>query len=81
MFYVNKHAHQLGFPSLITSCKLPVICQEFSVCISSGIMYVSQTPQIPMVRPYAHDYFKIDNYPHGTNAVICVISYTVREYI
>lgn len=39
-------------------------------------LYKIQTPQIPMVRPYAHDHFKIDNYPHGTNAVICVISYT-----
>jgi DNA-directed RNA polymerase I subunit RPA2 len=39
-------------------------------------LYKLQTPQVPMVRPYAHDHFKIDNYPHGTNAVICVISYT-----
>ena len=41
-------------------------------------LFYSQTPQVPMVRPYAHDHLKIDNYPHGTNAVICVISYTVR---
>ncbi|CAI8014211.1 Probable DNA-directed RNA polymerase I subunit RPA2 [Geodia barretti] len=39
-------------------------------------LYKLQTPQVPMVRPYAHDHLKIDNYPHGTNAVICVISYT-----
>jgi hypothetical protein len=30
-----------------------------------------------MVRPGMHDYYDIDNYPMGTNAVVAVISYTV----
>ena len=29
------------------------------------------------MRPVAHDQLAIDNYPHGTNAVVAVISYTV----
>ncbi len=40
-------------------------------------MYRIQTPQSPVVRPYAHDYYGIDEYPLGTNAVVAVISYTV----
>ena len=45
-----------------------------NVCILS-----IQTPQTPMVRPYAHDHYKVDNYPQGTNAIVCVISYTVSR--
>ena len=37
-----------------------------------------QTPQAPMVRPYLYDYYKVDNYPLGTNAIVAVISYTVN---
>lgn len=40
-------------------------------------MYKIQTPQTPMVRPGMHDYYDVDNYPMGTNAVVAVISYTV----
>ena len=40
-------------------------------------MYRIQTPQSPLVRPYAHDFYGIDEYPLGTNAVVAVISYTV----
>ena len=50
-------------------------CMESTLIV---FLFYSQTPQVPMVRPYAHDHLKIDNYPHGTNAVICVISYTVK---
>ena len=39
--------------------------------------YCIQTPQAPMVRPYLYDYYNVDNYPLGTNAVVAVISYTV----
>ena len=31
-----------------------------------------------MVRPYMYDCFGIDNYPLGTNAIIAVISHTVK---
>ena len=40
-------------------------------------LYKLQTPQSPVVRPAKHDWYAIDNYPLGTNAVIAVISYTV----
>jgi DNA-directed RNA polymerase beta subunit len=44
---------------------------------SDNKLYRIQTPQTPMVRPGMHDYYDIDNYPMGTNAVVAVISYTV----
>ena len=44
------------------------------------ILYCAQTPQTPMVRPWKYDYFDIDNYPLGTNAIVAVISYTVRVF-
>ena len=40
-------------------------------------LYKLQTPQSPLVRPHAHDHYKVDEYPLGTNAVVAVISYTV----
>lgn len=39
-------------------------------------LYSLNTGQTPMVRPEAYDDFEGDNYPTGTNAVVCVISYT-----
>ena len=41
-------------------------------------MYRLQTPQAPMVRTSTYDVYGIDEYPLGTNAVVAVISYTVR---
>ncbi|CAG2119497.1 unnamed protein product [Medioppia subpectinata] len=43
---------------------------------SDNKMYTILTPQSTLVRPVAHDYYEIDNYPLGTNAVVAVISYT-----
>jgi len=51
-------------------------CHAFSHR-SDTKLYRIQTPQCPMVRPYMHDYYNIDEYPLGTNAVVAVISYTV----
>ena len=48
---------------------------------SDNKLYRIQTPQTPMVRPGMHDYYDIDNYPMGTNAVVAVISYTVSFYV
>ncbi|XP_069743803.1 DNA-directed RNA polymerase I subunit RPA2 [Narcine bancroftii] len=39
-------------------------------------LYRLQTPQSPLVRPHMYDFFNMDNYPIGTNAVVAVISYT-----
>ncbi|KAL3881452.1 hypothetical protein ACJMK2_027894, partial [Sinanodonta woodiana] len=39
-------------------------------------LYRLQTPQSPMVRPVKYDYYDMDNYPLGTNAVVAVVSYT-----
>ena len=47
---------------------------------SDNKLYRIQTPQTPMVRPGMHDYYDIDNYPMGTNAIVAVISYTVSSY-
>ena len=40
-------------------------------------LYRLQTPQSPLVRPYMHDYYHMDEYPVGTNAIVAVVSYTV----
>ena len=53
---------------------------KLQVCIIEGLIIFKcyQTPQAPMVRPYLYDYYKVDNYPLGTNAIVAVISYTVN---
>ncbi|XP_072103195.1 DNA-directed RNA polymerase I subunit RPA2 [Mobula birostris] len=43
---------------------------------SDSKLYRLQTPQSPLVRPHMYDFFNMDNYPIGTNAVVAVISYT-----
>ncbi|XP_020390740.2 DNA-directed RNA polymerase I subunit RPA2 isoform X1 [Rhincodon typus] len=43
---------------------------------SDNKLYRLQTPQSPLVRPHMYDYFNMDNYPTGTNAIVAVISYT-----
>lgn len=43
---------------------------------SDNKMYSIITPQSCLVRPSMHDYYEMDNYPLGTNAVVAVISYT-----
>ncbi|XP_019404522.1 PREDICTED: DNA-directed RNA polymerase I subunit RPA2 [Crocodylus porosus] len=43
---------------------------------SDNKLYRLQTPQSPLVRPYMYDYYDMDSYPVGTNAVVAVISYT-----
>ncbi|XP_041043934.1 DNA-directed RNA polymerase I subunit RPA2 [Carcharodon carcharias] len=43
---------------------------------SDNKLYRLQTPQSPLVRPHMYDYFNMDNYPIGTNAIVAVISYT-----
>jgi DNA-directed RNA polymerase I subunit RPA2 len=40
--------------------------------------YKIQNPQAPLVQTRRHAEFQMDDYPQGTNAVVAVISYTVR---
>ncbi|KAI9292562.1 putative DNA-directed RNA polymerase I subunit RPA2 [Neoconidiobolus thromboides FSU 785] len=39
-------------------------------------LYRLQTGQSPIVRPKLHNNYALDEFPNGTNAVVCVISYT-----
>lgn len=39
-------------------------------------LYRLQTGQTPVVRPFLHNEYGMDNYPNGMNAIVCVISYT-----
>ena len=41
-------------------------------------LYRILTPQSPMVAPKKYYEYGLDEYPLGTNAVVAVISYTVR---
>ncbi|KAK9412123.1 DNA-directed RNA polymerase I subunit RPA2 [Crotalus adamanteus] len=43
---------------------------------SDDKLYRLQTPQSPLVRPSIYDYYNMDSYPIGTNAVVAVISYS-----
>ncbi|XP_021567519.1 DNA-directed RNA polymerase I subunit RPA2 isoform X4 [Carlito syrichta] len=43
---------------------------------SDNKLYRLQTPQSPLVRPFMYDYYDMDNYPIGINAIVAVISYT-----
>lgn len=43
---------------------------------SDNKLYRLQTPQSPLVRPCMYDFYDMDNYPIGTNAIVAVISYT-----
>ena len=45
---------------------------------SDNKLYRIQTPQAALVRPGNYDSYVMDNYPTGTNAIVAVISYTVR---
>jgi DNA-directed RNA polymerase I subunit RPA2 len=42
-------------------------------------LYCLRNPQTPMIRNAVYDDFNMDEYPLGTNAVVAVISYTVRK--
>jgi DNA-directed RNA polymerase I subunit RPA2 len=39
-------------------------------------IYRLYTPQVPLVRSVLYDYYGLDSYPLGTNAIVAVISYT-----
>lgn len=41
-----------------------------------GKVYRIQHPQKPLVRNLAQEKYNINDYPHGCNAVVAVISYT-----
>ncbi|XP_030303816.1 DNA-directed RNA polymerase I subunit RPA2 isoform X2 [Calypte anna] len=43
---------------------------------SDNKLYHLHTPQSPMVRPGMYDYYGMDSYPVGTNAIVAVISYS-----
>lgn len=41
-------------------------------------LYRLQTPATPLFRPIHHDDIGLDNFAMGTNAIVAVISYTVK---
>lgn len=43
---------------------------------SDNKLYRLVTGQAPIVRARVHHDYGMDNYPHGTNAILAVISYT-----
>lgn len=65
----NMYQCQMAKQTLAT----PVHAYQFR---SDNKLYKLETGQSPLVRPYAHDYYKMDEYPMGTNAIVAVISYT-----
>lgn len=41
-------------------------------------LYRLQTPGTPLFRPVHYDNIGLDDFPMGTNAIVAVISYTVK---
>lgn len=39
-------------------------------------LYRLNFPQSPLVRTKCYDYYHVDDYPMGTNAIVAVVSYT-----
>ncbi|KAG9484200.1 hypothetical protein GDO78_009880 [Eleutherodactylus coqui] len=64
MYQCQMSKQTMGFPLLTYQDR------------SDSKLYRLQTPQTPLVRPAMYDYFDMDNYPIGTNAIVAVISYT-----
>lgn len=64
MFFLHVGKQTMGFPILTYQDR------------SDNKLYRLQTPQSPLVRPSMYDYYDMDNYPIGTNAIVAVISYT-----
>ncbi len=44
-------------------------------------LYRLQTPTTPLFRPAHWDRINMDDFAMGTNAIVAVISYTVRKLI
>ncbi|KAL7753220.1 hypothetical protein RI367_000995 [Sorochytrium milnesiophthora] len=65
----NVYQCQMGKQTMGTPCQ--AIARR-----TDNKMYRIQTPQTPIVRPSLHEYYGVDEFPGGTNAVIAVISYT-----
>ncbi|XP_076361964.1 RNA polymerase I subunit Rpl135 isoform X3 [Tachypleus tridentatus] len=65
----NMYQCQMGKQTMGTPC----YTYKFR---SDNKMYCIQTPQSPLVRPVMYDFYHIDDYPLGTNAIVAVISYT-----
>jgi DNA-directed RNA polymerase I subunit RPA2 len=65
----NMYQCQMGKQTMGT----PSLCIPYRM---DNKLYRIQTPQSPIVRPYAHDLFGVDEFPLGTNAIVAVISYT-----
>lgn len=47
-------------------------------CRADNKLYRLLSPQAPLVKTPMYDHMKCDDYPIGTNAVVAVMSYTVR---
>lgn len=43
---------------------------------SDNKLYRLNFPQSPLVRTKCYEYYNIDDYPMGTNAIVAVVSYT-----
>ena len=47
---------------------------------SENKLYRLQYPATPLFRPVHYDNINLDEFAMGTNAILAVISYTVRKY-
>lgn len=84
--FLSVLARQIPYPDFNQSPRNMYSCQMAKQTMgtashtlryrSDNKMYSVTTPQSPLVRTTAYDYYGLDNFPLGTNAVVAVISYT-----
>ncbi|GIY37975.1 DNA-directed RNA polymerase I subunit RPA2 [Caerostris darwini] len=65
----NMYECQMGKQTMGTSCH----ALRYR---SDNKLYHIRTPQSPLVKPNMYDYYRMDDYPIGTNAIVAVMSNT-----
>lgn len=70
----NMYQCQMGKQTMGTPC------QNWGLQAETKL-YRLQTPGSPLFRPVQYDNIKLDDFAMGTNAIVAVISYTVRPFV
>lgn len=70
----NMYQCQMGKQTMGTPC------HNFNLQAETKL-YRLQTPASPLFRPVHYDNVELDDFAMGTNAIVAVISYTVRLYL
>lgn len=88
--FLSNLAHLIPMPDCNQSPRNMYQCQMGKQAMGTPLhtwytqagnkMYRLQTPSTPLFRPVHHDNIELDKFAMGTNAIVAVISYTVRYH-